>query len=646
MCGITGFLSESLDRSLFNNDQTIKKMSDSISHRGPDDSGIWTSEPDGISLAHRRLSILDLTQAGHQPMESISGRYTISFNGEIYNHIEIRADIENIDNSITWKGHSDTETILAAFEVFGIEQSLLRFTGMFAFALWDKKYKTLTLARDRIGEKPLYYGWQETKLGKSFIFSSELKAIKCFPEFNDEIDRGSLALLLKHGYIPDPYSIYKNIFSLQPGTMLEISLGNKIPKITKYWDTAEVIKKMSQNQFIGSPEDAVDELEALTTSAIKGQMISDVPLGAFLSGGIDSSTIVSLMQIHSSTPIKTFTIGFNEKGFNEAKFAKSIAKHLGTDHTELYVTAEEALKVIPDMPSIFCEPFADPTQIPNYIVSKLASKDVKVSLSGDGGDELFAGYSRYDHVNSLWKKLSYLPLPIRKTISNSIRAVGGKSIYDHKSIQIISDIKTKLISGSDVFGYETLDELYAHVVTNISYPEEVVIAGHTKKTKLDSLKPDFGDISSIELMMATDTVSYLPDDILTKVDRSSMRASLEARVPFLDHRVMEFAWSLPLSYKIREGVSKWPLHQILKKYIPEELTKRKKMGFSVPLHEWIRGPLRNWCEDLIDAGRLRREGYFNEDIVTKKWIEHREGNKNNITFLWPILMFQAWLDHQ
>lgn len=643
MCGVAGFLIESKDSTQFNFELSLRKMSEAITHRGPDDSGEWANNSDGIGLAHRRLSILDLSKAGHQPMISSNGRFIIAFNGEIYNHQEIRTEIEDSKSSYAWKGHSDTETILAAFQIFGIKESLKKFTGMFAFSLWDTEKKSLTLGRDRIGEKPMYYGWQKTKRGDVFLFGSELKALKCYPEFNSKVDRGSLTLLLKHAYIPNPYSIYEDIFSLEPGTILEVSLSSKIPKIYKYWDTSKIIKNSINERFHGSPESAVHELENLAISAIKKQMISDVPLGAFLSGGIDSSTIVSLMQTQSSIPIKTFTIGFNEKGFDEAKYAKAIAEHLGTDHTELYVNAEDALNVIPEMPSIYCEPFADPTQIPNFIVSKLASKDVKVALSGDGGDELFGGYTRYEHVGNIWKQLSYLPLPIRHIISKMIKASTNQSIYSNKKI---NNVNRKLVSGADVLSYKSIDELYTHVISQMQYPEDVVKNGYQKKSKLNHLKPDFGNLGYIELMMATDTINYLPDDILTKVDRAAMRASLETRVPFLDHEIISFAWSLPISYKVKDGVTKWPLHQILKKYIPEKLTKRKKMGFSVPLHEWLRGPLREWGEELLDINRLKKEGYFNEYIVERKWKEHLSGNANNITFLWPVLMFQAWLDNQ
>lgn len=646
MCGVAGFLTKPNKDSSFDYMQILKKMSDVIIHRGPDDSGKWFSKEDGIALAHRRLSILDISKAGHQPMESKTSRYVISYNGEVYNHLEIRKEIEELDNSITWIGHSDTETILAAFETFGIDKSLSKFTGMFAFAVWDKKNKILTLARDRVGEKPLYYGFQKSCLGQSIIFGSELKALKQFPNFNSKVDRGSLNLYLKFGYIPNPYSIYEGIFSLEPGSFIEITADHKILKHSKYWDACKIIKKASKNRFSGSPEEAVKELENLAISTIKSQMISDVPLGAFLSGGIDSSTIVSLMQSQSMTPIKTFTIGFNEKGFDEATYAKSIASHLGTDHTEMYVTASDAMKVIPEMPSIFSEPFADPSQIPNYIVSKLASQQVKVSLSGDAGDELFAGYSRYSHVENLWNKISFMPLSLRKKISSSIKSVVGSSLYANHSKQKINDIKRRLVSGSDVLSYESIDSLYAHVITGIGHSEEVVINSNHKQTKIDVLKPNFGLTNPIESMMATDMVNYLPDDILTKVDRSSMMASLESRVPFLDHKIIEFAWSLPLSYKVKDGISKWPLHQVLKKYVPERFTKRNKMGFSVPVHDWLRGPLKDWSESLLNADRLKKEGYFNESIVSKKWQEHLEYSKNNISFLWPILMFQAWLDEE
>lgn len=645
MCGFAGFLFDGKGDSL-NFESNLRKMSDAIIHRGPDDSGQWFDILNGIGLAHRRLSILDLSKAGHQPMISRSGRYVIAFNGEIYNHQDIRIQIEKTNHSVMWKGHSDTETILEAIETFGLQESLQKFTGMFAFAIWDKKNNLLSLARDRVGEKPMYYGWHKTTVGNVFLYGSELKAIKCFPGFNSQIDRGSLSLLLKHAYIPDPYTIYEDISCLEPGNILQVSLNKKEPQIIKYWDHSEVIREAKNNVFEDNPNSAVQRLEDLITKSIKMQMISDVPLGAFLSGGIDSSTIVSLMQAQSSAAIKTFTIGFNEKGFDEAQYAKSIAKHLKTDHTELYVTAEDAMKVIPEMSSIYCEPFADPTQIPNYIVSKLASKDVKVVLSGDGGDELFAGYNRYFHVINLWNNLSNVPFPIRNALSKVIKFTLGNSIYTANASDKVDSFRRKFISGSNVLECKKIDELYNHVISQVQNPEDIVINGYLKNTKLDYSKPYFGDVDDIELLMATDSINYLPDDILAKVDRAAMRNSLETRVPFLDHDIIKFAWSLPISYKYREGVTKWPLHQILKKHIPEKLYKRKKMGFSVPIHEWLRGPLKGWSEDLLNKERIKKEGYFNELIVEKKWKEHLSGNRNNITFLWPILMFQSWLDNQ
>ena len=398
MCGVAGFLMDSKSSSSMNFDLITKKMTDSIKHRGPNDSGCWNNPSEGIALGHRRLSILDLSDAGHQPMESSNGRYVIAFNGEIYNHLQIRSDIEKNNGNISWRGHSDTETILSAFETFGIQKSLEKFVGMFAFSLWDKKNKILTLARDRLGEKPMYYGWQNIANGRVFLFGSELKALKSFPDIDLRVDRGSLSLFLKHAYVPNPYSIYENIFSLEPGQFLQVSLLNKMTKTVNYWEASEIIKKGSSKEYKGTPKEAVKDLKNLLRHTIKSQMISDVPLGAFLSGGIDSSTVVSIMQEQADIPVKTFTIGFNEKGFDEAKYAKSIANHLGTDHTELYINANDAMKVIPDMHSIYCEPFADSTQIPNFIVSRLAKNDVTVALSGDGGDELFGGYSRYNHI--------------------------------------------------------------------------------------------------------------------------------------------------------------------------------------------------------------------------------------------------------
>ena len=647
MCGVAGFLMDSESSSSMNFDLITKKMTDSIKHRGPNDSGCWNNPSDGIALGHRRLSILDLSDAGHQPMESSNGRYVIAFNGEIYNHLQIRSDIEKNNENLSWKGHSDTETILNAFETFGIQKSLEKFVGMFAFSLWDKKNKILTLARDRLGEKPMYYGWQNTIKGRVFLFGSELKALKSFPNIDLKIDRGSLSLFLKHAYIPNPSSIYENIFSLEPGQVLQVSLLKKEPKTFHYWDASEIIKKGSTEGYKGTPNEAVKDLKNLLRHTIKSQMISDVPLGAFLSGGIDSSSIVSIMQEQSDMPVKTFTIGFNEKGFDEAKYAKSIADHLGTDHTELYINANDAMKVIPDMHSIYCEPFADSTQIPNFIVSRLANNDVTVALSGDGGDELFGGYSRYNHIEGIWKKINYFPISTRNLISKILQfPLPEKSIYSKYKSKTLTNLSKRIISGTNLIHSETIHQLYTHIITQIPFPEEVVHEGYLKETKLDYLKPDFGGISNIEKMMATDTINYLPDDILTKVDRAAMRTSLETRVPFLDHNIVEFAWRLPISYKVKEGESKWPLHQILKDFLPESLTKREKMGFSVPIHEWIRGPLKEWCEELLNKDRLKSEGFFDEEIVCNKWNEHLYGKVNNITFLWPILMFQSWLENQ
>ena len=647
MCGVAGFLMDSKSSSSVNFDLITKKMTDSIKHRGPNDSGCWNNPSEGIALGHRRLSILDLSDAGHQPMESSNGRYVIAFNGEIYNHLQIRSDIEKNNGNISWRGHSDTETILSAFETFGIQESLEKFVGMFAFSLWDKKNKILTLARDRLGEKPMYYGWQNIANGRVFLFGSELKALKSFPDIDLRVDRGSLSLFLKHAYVPNPYSIYKNIFSLEPGQFLQVSLTNKMTKTVNYWEASEIIKKGSFEEYKGTPKEAVKDLKNLLRHTIKSQMISDVPLGAFLSGGIDSSTVVSIMQEQADIPVKTFTIGFNEKGFDEAKYAKSIANHLGTDHTELYINANDAIKVIPDMHSIYCEPFADSTQIPNFIVSRLANNDVTVALSGDGGDELFGGYSRYNHIDNIWKKINYFPLSTRNLISKILTyPLQEKSIYSRYKSKTLTNLSKRIISGTNLINSETIDKLYLHVITQIPFSEDVIHDGYLKETKLDDLKPSFGDISNIEKMMATDTINYLPDDILTKVDRAAMRTSLETRVPFLDHNIVEFAWRLPISYKVKEGESKWPLQQILKDFLPESLTKREKMGFSVPIHEWIRGPLSEWCEELLNKDRLKSEGFFDEEIVCNKWKEHLFGKKNNITFLWPILMFQSWLENQ
>jgi len=648
MCGFVGLLGGSAEGGVGGYAALLNHMAATVAHRGPDDGGCWFDANQRIGLGHRRLSVVDLSPAGHQPMVSASGRFVIALNGEIYNHLAIRTELEDIGQAPAWRGHSDTETLLAGFDVFGVVATLKKSIGMFAIALWDKEDCALTLVRDRMGEKPLYYGWQGSGNERVFLFGSELKALKAHPAFAADIDRGALCLLLRYNYIPAPYSIYKGIAKLGPGCLLTISLGQPGPEICKYWDIVEVVRAGAANPFPGTPVEAVDALELLTKDAVRQQMMSDVPLGAFLSGGIDSATVVALMQTQSVRPVKTFTIGFNEQGYNEAVHAKAVARHLGTEHAELYVTPEQAMEVIPHLPSLYCEPFADPSQIPNYIVSQLARQTVTVSLSGDAGDELFCGYDRYQVTNSLWQKLVGVPTPLRALVAKGITSISSPA-WDGLAPFIpgsgrYSSLGEKLHRGAKVLDCRTVDELYQCVVSQLHNPSDWVIDGQEPAAHLTGLPPDMGGLSAVERMMALDTIRYLPDDILVKVDRAGMGVSLECRVPFLDHRVMEFAWGLPLSYMLREGQTKWPLRQILYRHVPRDLMERPKMGLGVPLHDWLRGPLRNWAESLLGEARLQQEGYFYSAPIRQKWAEHLSGQCNWEYQLWAVLMFQSWLE--
>jgi len=654
MCGFTGFITSKRPDSA---EAVLARMAAVIAHRGPDDLGVWWDALAGLGFAHRRLSIVDLSPAGHQPMFSASGRYAIVFNGEIYNHMALRSELEGMDCRASlamtetragWRGHSDTETLLAGFDAWGIEATVKQCIGMFAFAVWDQQTRTLTLGRDRMGEKPLYYGWQGGGNERVFLFGSELKALKAHPAFAADIDRGALCLLLRHNYIPAPYSIYQGIAKLEPGCLLSVSLAQPEPKVWKYWDTVQVARAGVASPFAGTADDAVDALEVLAKDAVRQQMMADVPLGAFLSGGIDSSTVVALMQAQSSRPVKTFTIGFNEEGYNEAVHAKAVAQHLGTEHTELYVTPAQAMDVIPRLPVLYCEPFADSSQIPTFLVSQLAKQHVTVSLSGDAGDELFCGYNRYQLTEKLWRKLARVPAPLRALVAKGITAL-SPTAWDSLAGVIpgagrYAALGDKLHKGAGVLTSATVDELYFGMVSHLRNPADWVISGQEPPTHLTGLRPDLGELGAVERMMALDAISYLPDDILVKVDRAGMGVSLESRVPFLDHRLVEFAWSLPLGYKLRDGQTKWPLRQVLYRHVPRELIDRPKMGFGVPLHDWLRGPLRGWAEELLDEARLRREGYFHPGPIRRLWAEHLSGKRNWMAQLWNVLMFQAWLE--
>ena len=652
MCGITGFLGGDCTNTTLN-ESTLLDMADQLLTRGPDSSGIWLDASAKIGLAHRRLAIVDLSAAGHQPMSSGSDRYVITYNGEIYNTSEIRHDLTGARLQPKWRGHSDTEILLAAFDVWGIKETITRVKGMFAIAVWDKECEELSLVRDRIGEKPLYYGWQGSGSKRTFLFGSELKALKRHSSFTNDIDRASLALYMRYCYVPTPHSIYKGIKKLEPGTILTVSLKQNSCRSEKYWDTLDVVRKGAKEPFEGSVSEITNNLDTVLKKTVSQQMMADVPLGAFLSGGVDSSTVVALMQTQSSRPVKTFTIGFEEAGFNEAEFAKSVAEHLKTEHTELYVSSEDALNVIPKLPELYCEPFADSSQIPTFIVSSLARQHVTVSLSGDGGDELFCGYNRYVFAdNLLWKGLNLVPAAARTLIGRSIENLPAGawnkafSAIDRMTPRKFNGISwgDKLQKGAGVIGSKNLNDLYMRLVSNWQDPSSVVIGSEAHQSRFSTDDSLLAGLDDITKMMAVDMVSYLPDDILVKVDRAAMGVSLETRVPFLDHDVFEFASKIPLEMKLNKGVGKTVLRDILYKYVPKDLIERPKTGFGIPVSDWLKGPLKEWAEELLSESRLRSQGFFYPEIVRQMWSEHLMGTRNWQSQLWAVLMFQAWLE--
>lgn len=649
MCGISGFLD--LNHATPTNELRgiAMRMADTLRHRGPNDAGVWADADAGIALSMRRLAILDLSAAGHQPMESSSGRYMLVFNGEIYNYQDLRNELSKAEQAYPFRGNSDTEVMLAAFEQWGIEPSVARFNGMFAFALWDRHERSLTLGRDRFGEKPLYYA----RIGSHFIFGSELKALRAHPEFTHrgfagEVDVDAAALFLRYSCVPAPYSIYKHTNKLPAATLLKVSADDFASDPQPYWSLRKVVDEAVSNPFDGSEHEAVEQLDSILRDAVRIRMRSDVPLGAFLSGGIDSSTIVSLMQAQSRTRVKTFSIGNHDKEFDEAQDAAKVARHLGTEHTELCVTAEEAMAVIPLLPRLYDEPFADCSQIPTLLVSQLAKEHVTVSLSGDGGDELFGGYTRHIWGDTL-DRLHRVPFFLRKFGAAGIRTIPPSS-WD-----ILSQMSWPLTPArwrQRMPGYKL------HKLASVLESRNV----HSLYEKLSSHWLDTAKVlpgaSAIPLsennplrlrhtaenMMYLDAIGYLPDDILVKLDRATMAVSLEGRVPFLDHRVAEFSWRLPLSMRIRQRQGKWILRQVLYRYVPREMVDRPKSGFGIPLAAWLRGPLRDWAESLLEERRLQQEGFFNPAPILKMWREHLAGRQNWEYHLWDVLMFQGWLD--
>jgi asparagine synthase (glutamine-hydrolysing) len=680
MCGIAGFLAAPA-RSEGELKEMAESMANAIAHRGPDDLGVWADEQAGIALGHRRLSIVDLSPAGHQPMSSSGGRFIMVFNGEIYNHLELRAELECIDPRLLeddgnkWRGHSDTETLLAGIERWGIEATLSKTVGMFAIALWDVQARTLHLARDRFGEKPLYYGWAGSGADRAFVFGSELKALRAFPDFANPVCRQALAQYMRFMYVPAPRSIYQGIYKLEPGCVLRIKLTPPLNSpaqplrppalyesltLSRWWSLADVVQTGAKNQLTDEVE-AVKMLEQHLSDAVRLQSLADVPLGAFLSGGVDSSTIVALMQKQAMRPIKTFTVGFEQAGFDESPHARSIAQHLGTDHAELFVTAAEAQAVIAKLPYIYDEPFADSSQIPTHLVCCAARQHVTVALSGDAGDELFGGYSRYFWGPRIWAKLAWLPYPLRQALAASISAMPVASwdaltrpvnalLPGGKGIAHAGEKAHKL--STRLRGVRGLDDLYLSLVSEWQDPAQVVRGEGgglvvEPPSLLDDALPEqalAGDANSPLRMMYRDSLTYLPDDILCKVDRAAMAVSLETRVPFLDYRVAEMAMQLPLSMKIRGGQGKWALREVLYKHLPRELIDRPKAGFGIPLGKWLRGPLRPWAESLLEEKRLYAEGYFYPVPIRHKWAEHLADQRDHTASLWAVLMFQAWLE--
>lgn len=641
MCGFAGYLSNDIFE---HSENILVNMGEAIKNRGPDSGGVWEST--GIGLTHRRLAILDISEAGHQPMVSVSGRYVISFNGEIYNHLALRDMLLSQYGFADWKGTSDTETLLACFEHLGVDNTLVAIAGMFAISIWDREIKELILVRDRMGEKPLYYGLH----GNTFLFGSELKALKIHPSFISNIYRPAITLLFRLNYIPAPYSIYENTYKLEPGQVLRISSGDLEPRLSRFWNAGEVIQDEIKQRVTKSAEAQADTLESLLDGIIKDQMIADVSVGAFLSGGIDSSAVVALMQKHSTKSVKTFTIGFDDLAFDESSYAKAVADHLKTEHHEMRVTAQDSLAVIPDLPSMYDEPFSDASQIPTYLVSKVAKESVTVALSGDGGDEIFCGYNRYKMASRYWPIISKLPLSVRGMASQTLTFLPPSKIDQiagtlpfFKGYGSVGDKAHKL---GKVIGADSVRQMYVDIISKHSRPESLVINGEEPETVFSLGRMNLEGLSGPETMMALDTVGYLPDGVLTKTDRATMAVSLEGRAPFLDHRLFEFAWKLPMDLKIRDGKSKWILRQVLSKYVPDRLIDRPKMGFGVPLRTWLVGPLRQWAEELLAQHRLEQEGYLNAVEVRKIWRGHLSGSVDHSNLLWSILMFQAWLTNQ
>jgi asparagine synthase (glutamine-hydrolysing) len=641
MCGIAGIASWQSGHALA---PDIERMIEPLRHRGPDDHGLWCDNDAGIGLGQRRLSIIDLSPQGHQPMTSASGRYVLSYNGEIYNFAELRADLDARGQAPVWRGHSDTEVLLACVEAWGIEAALKGAVGMFAVSLWDRETRTLTLARDRMGEKPLYYG----EVGGRVLFGSELKALQAVSHGALQIDRDALAEFMRFSYIPAPLTIYRGVRKLPPGHWLQLRSTSEVQQAPKpFWQLGANEANALRASLSGADDQKlVDALEQRLSHAIGQQMVADVPLGAFLSGGVDSSTVVALMQKQSTQRVRTYTIGFDQPGFNEAPFALEVARHLGTEHTELYVTARDAEQLIPRLPTIYDEPFADSSQIPTTLVSHLTRRHVTVSLSGDGGDELFAGYPRYGITARLWQRINRLPLALRRVLAAALRTPSAQT-WD-RLLSVLPASRQQSINGRRVHRLSqllltgSLGEMYVRLMSQWQ-PEEALVSGTSHRSF--SMQHWDDSIAALDAMRRWDVSQYLPDDLLVKVDRASMSASLEARAPLLDHRVVELAFALPHHALVRGDVGKWALRQVLYRHVPPALIERPKTGFSVPLGHWLRGPLRAWATELLQPQALSRDGLLDAAKVAQLWQDHLSGRFDRSSYLWNVLMFQAWMNH-
>jgi len=648
MCGITGIYSGDGRQNRRELEKLATAMTATLSHRGPDSTDTWQDADLPLALGHHRLAVLDLSPAGHQPMESSSGRYIICYNGEIFRYLEIKKELEKLQ--ISFRGRSDTEVILAAIDHWGLNLALQKIEGMFAFALWDRKDKQLHLVRDRLGKKPLYVGWAGTGKKGSLVFASELKAFHSHPDFKPVINRKALTATMRYGYVPAPLCIYEGVWSLPAGFRLSICAdliepGSDLENFMQsYWHHLRVIEEQQQKTQNKSDEQTIDEFEDLLGTCVRDRLISDVPLGAFLSGGIDSSTIVALMQKNSSGRVKTYSIGFEESGYDEAGYAQKIATHLGTDHHEHYVSAKDALNVIPNLPDIYDEPFADISQIPTHLISRFARKEVTVALSGDGGDEMLGGYNRHFIGPKIWSKMRLAPQPLRRALGAMITAIPVEK-WD-KIGRGRPQFGERIHKGASILGLSSQEKIYQKLISQWDAPEDLVIGGSEAITPLTDPKwqPEGlnFELGFAGRMMYWDALSYLSNDILVKVDRASMAVSLEVRAPLLDKRIYDYVWTLPENMKIRNGQGKWLLRQVLHRHVPKELTERPKQGFSVPIGSWLRGDLRDWAEDLLDEKRLEQDGYLNAKLIRYIWEDYLAGRGNHASKLWTVLMFQAW----